>query len=748
MWELQLRRAPSASGRAGRGDRPTFVRGLGAAPRRGLLGASVIALSIGAMASSAAAPARAAEGATIQELVVTAQKREQQLQDVPISISVVSKDTLESGPISTVNEALRGVPGVAFYENGQAGMVKFAVRGVTSNTSLFNGSSTVGYYIDEIPFAFVRYPVSPDVGAFDIERVEVLRGPQGTLYGANSLNGVIRIMTEDADLNEFGGRARATVSATKWGGENARGDVALNIPIAPGKLALRVVAGVSEMSGWLDRPATPHPILGSDPDKDVNNSRARNLRLKLNAQPTDNLDVEFFTWFSRTDRGAASDGPRGNRITQKRIPEPIDTDFDAYGLTLNYDFQAFAVTSATSHIKFENAGILDAGNDRLLTWIGSEMTSQEIRAVSTTAGPWRWSLGGIYRDARDFQFSDFTLKSVAGFTGVSDNIYTSESFAVYGEITRLLLDERLELTAGLRYFEDKAASNERQALSTAAGVFPFGVRKDKFDALTPRVVATYHPDDSSSIYASYSQGFRSGFAQNGEVQRLSGGLAPSIEPDLLTNYEIGAKGALLDGRLTYDLAAYYIDWDSTVQVVATTLGTGAGAFTFNGAVNAPGASGFGVDAGLTFRATDRLRLSGGFSWNGLEFDRDVLSGGRVIFDKGMRLAESPEYTANAGIAYDVPLSAGFAAELAASVGYTSRMYTGTLITAGGPFYSDEITQVRASARLISPANWSATLFVDNLTNETGFVRGSGNPAASTGDHLRPRTIGLQLDLDF
>ena len=128
---------------------------------------------------------------------------------------MVSGETLESGAVSSIADVLRGVPGIASYENGQAGLSKFAVRGVTSNNSLFNGSSTVGYYLDEIPFAFVRFPVSPDANAYDIERIEVLRGPQGTLYGANSLNGVIRVLTEDADLNEMQLKARTTGSNTR-----------------------------------------------------------------------------------------------------------------------------------------------------------------------------------------------------------------------------------------------------------------------------------------------------------------------------------------------------------------------------------------------------------------------------------------------------------------------------------------------------------------------------------------------------
>nr|WP_047169330.1 TonB-dependent receptor [Sphingomonas sp. Y57] len=700
--------------------------------RAGLLAATAFgACQAGAQAVGQGSPAAQEEAQS--EIVVTAQRREEALSQVPISISVLSNRTLEAGAISSVNDAIRGVAGIAAYESGQAGLSKFSVRGVTSNNSLFNGSSTIGYYLDEIPFAFVRFPVSPDAGSFDISQVEVLRGPQGTLYGANALNGVVRVMTTDADLDDVSVKGRATLSRTRSGGTNYRGDAAINLPIVTDKLAARLVVGYADQSGWLNKRAG-----GAD---NVNDSVSKNFRLKLNAAPSERLSLETLVWLSRAERGASNEGTPGNRITTTVLAEPIDTDFDAYGLTIGYEFDGFSVTSATSHIKLDSSSVADRAGDRLLTAIGAKLTSQEVRLVSNGKGPFSWSLGGIYRDARDTQFSDFTLDRIPTFLGVSDNVYTSKSFAAYGEVTAHLLGDALDVTGGLRYFTDKEASNERQALST--GVAPFGVRRDKFDAVTPRAVITYHPDRSSSLYASYSQGFRSGFAQNGEVLRLSAGLASSIKPDRLHNYEIGAKAGLFGGVLTVDLAAYYIDWKDTVQVVTTSVGNPNNPITFNGAVSAPGANGFGADIGLSLQPSKRVRIDGSFSWNNLEFAKDVRSNNVVVFPKGTRLVDSPKYTASASINLNQPVSDDLTAEASASVNYTSKMLTGTILAR---FPANDITVVRLNAGLRSAAGWTIGVFADNLLDEKGFTRATGLlNGIVNGDHIRPRTIGVQLD---
>lgn len=711
--------------------------------RISIICAAAAAVTFVLASQGAVAQAQSDGGETIlEEIIVTAQKREQRLQEVPISISVLSGDQLDRGTFTSINDALRDIPGIAMNNNPQTGMAKFTVRGVTSNPSIFNGSSTVGYYLDEIPFAFARFPLSPDANAYDLERVEVLRGPQGTLYGASSVNGVIRVLTEDANLDESEFKTRATLSSTDGGGENYRVDAAASIPLIPGKLAVRAVAGYSDYDGWIEQPLSGR--------ENVNDAQQKNFRIKVNAAPTENLGVEFMAWIARDERGGY-DGSflddQGNQYVITHVPEPIDTDFDAFNLTLSYDFSAFSLLSSTSYMNFENEGVLDdpaPEDDVFITRLYGKLASQEVRLTSRSDGLWKWSLGAIYRDGEDTSKQNFEGVLFAPFFPTFFwNVYESKSYAVFGELSRLFFDNKLEITAGLRYFEDESTSNEIDT-GNLAEIPPFGIQSDTFTSVTPRVVVAYLPNENVSFYASYGEGFRSGFSQNGTVLRNSSGLAPAVEPDTFKNYEIGMKGRALGGRFTYDLAGYYMDWQDTVQVLPFPLETPAGVFCcFVGAGNSESASGFGVDAGVTMNVTDRLDLGVTASWNDLAFDADVVAGdGTVRIPEGSRLAQSPELTAGARIDYSLPLGETYSGGFHASVNHTSRLNTPSINPIA--VKSDDITRVRTSFSVLSPERWSVMAYVDNLTDEDGSIRG-GLAGIFPPDRLRPRTYGVQLD---
>lgn len=666
------------------------------------------------------------------EIIVTAQKRSESLQNVPLSVSALGGQALESSSVTSVNDALRSVPGVTSYNSFQGGMTKFAVRGVASNPSLFNGSSVVGYYLDEIPFAFARFPVSPDANAYDMERVEVLRGPQGTLYGANALNGVVRVLTHDADLDDVQIKARATGSTTRNGGESFRGDAAVNIPLIPGKLALRAVLGYADTAGWIDL-----PVAGI---RDVNDGKTKNLRLKLNAEPTDNLKVEGLVWLNRNEIGS-SNNSRDDRTWLARFRQPANTNFDAYGLTLSYDFPTFSILSATSHIKFRNASLIDApvGGARHWTELAARLWSQELRAVSTGEGPWGWSVGAIYRDAQDNQRQRFdTLNSGLWL----DFDYGSKSYALFGEISRKFLDDRLTVTGGLRYYKDKTSYHENAYWNTNP-LLPD--RRETFDAVTPRAVISFRPNTNLSLYASYSQGFRSGFSQNGLVLRITDA-AQSVRPDRLHNYEVGAKGKLLDGLLEFDASLYYIDWKDTVQVLNVIVNTPVGVFGVNQAINSSSASGLGADLAVTLRPARGFSVGGTVSWNNLEFDRDVYSGTAVLFRKGTRLPESAKLTATGQIGYNFDISDDYNASFSAAVTHSSSIYN----TAGFTLLQgDNITKLDLEMKLKSKNGWSVSLFADNITDEDGRIRRVGpQPVNDYADRLRPRTVGVQFEFEM
>ena len=697
-------------------------------------------------ATASAADTKSASGTNIEEITVTAQRRQENLTNVPISISVLGNEELDRFTGQGVSEALATVPGVKFTEGFQAAGTQLGIRGVTASGPLFNGSSPVAFYVDGVPFGLVKTAVLPDANPYDLERIEVLRGPQGTLYGASALNGVVRVLTHDADLEDFEFKSRASLSSTEEGDESYRADAAINAPVVPGKLAVRASVGYNKVGGWIDSPV----------EEDSNDADLRSGRLRLNAQATEKLSLGLSAWIVRNDYGAPSFSDDNNEFPGASSPtavtsdQPSSVDFEVFGLNIGYDFGAFTLSSVTSHIDYTNHSKLDFspffGTPFVFrTDLESEVLAQEIVLTSTSQGAWRWSLGGFYRDAED------RLDEFPATNHFSD---LSESFAVYGELTRVLADGAFELTGGLRYFEDEVTQRENSPFDGDT-TRPLYSRTRTFDNVSPRVVLTWHPSEGSTLYGSYSEGFRSGFNQNANVAVALPDIPPANE-DTLKNFELGAKGSLFDGRLQYDAAAYYIDWQDVQQTLGVLIGTGI----FTAVVNGESASGPGFDFAVTAHATDALVLGATFSWNDLVLDEDVVVPALravpapptvvdvVLFQKGERLNYSAKSTVGASAEYTFSLgSAGLEGSFSASAQYSARQDNRTLSgTNVNINESDDTVIGRTSFSLSSPDRWTASLFVDNVNNERG------SPARSSLDmysmRLRPRTYGVQLEFGF
>lgn len=676
--------------------------------------------------------------AKLEEIVVTAQKREERLQDVPISISVLGGTDLDKSTARSISEALGRVPGVSITEGIQGGGPQIAVRGVTAGGPLFSGSSPIAYYLDSVPFGLIKTAIAPDSNAYDLERIEVLRGPQGTLYGASAQNGVVRVLTKDANLSDFELKARTSGSSTDGGGENYRGDLALNVPLVEGKIAARAVVGYQNMSGWIDKPN----------DKEANDAQLQNMRLKINAQPSDDLSIGLSAWLSRNDFGAPSQGDEAGRLSSI-LDESIETDFDAYGLKIGYGVGGYSISSMTGYLDYTNEGTLDLtplfGAGTLFTGLNSRVFSQEVVVNSPRSDTWRWSIGGIYRRATEDMVQSFTVFAIPPGNFFNE----SESFAVFGEVSRLFLDGRLELTAGLRHFEDDVSQEQNLDISNPAS--PWILANASFHANSPRGVLTWHTNDHLNVYASYSEGFRSGFPQNANIPASF----PPLEADNLKNYELGAKGALLGGRFRYDTAIYFIDWQDVQQTLGVLYGDPPVPVT--ALVNGESASGVGLEFGISAEPVENLQLSLNFSWNDLTLDNEVRSfpaggppGGVVVFGKGDRLNSSPEYSAGASADYLFALGGGgLNGRLSASANYTSAQDARSL---AGPTLairqSGIMTVARTSFSIESPDRWAASIFVDNVNNEKDSPRAETYGAPEFAQRIRPRTIGLQLEYRF
>jgi iron complex outermembrane recepter protein len=670
-----------------------------------------------ALAQTSTAPAQAEPAQQdSSEIVVTAQRRQESLTKVPISIAVMTGAALDTSSAEGVVEALRSVPGVTTSQYFQGGGSGVTVRGVTANAPTLNGSNPVSYYLDTVPFSFVKSAIAPDSNAYDLQRVEVLRGPQGTLYGASALNGVVRVLTNDADLSKVDFKARGALSYTQEGSVNYRADGMINVPIVEDKLGVRLVAGYTDNDGWLDRP-----------NKDnFNTSRNFSLRAKVGFQPVEELRIDFSYWRARDSYGGPSIGNQ-DYYRGTRVPEPMSIDYDSLGLKIAYDFGGVTLTNASGYLTLDNNGIFDyAGtifNTTLTSQFKTKIFSNETTLSSNGSGSFSWSLGGSYRSARD-ELIQATDPNFFNYTGID----RSNAFAIFGEATQEL--GQFKLTGGLRYFKDRVSA--RAEVPVAAPV------KANFSAVTPRVVLSWQPTPGTNAYASYSQGFRSGALQ---FQGLVPASFPTLKPDRLHNYEIGLKTGL-GASLTFEGAVYYIDWQDVQQSLRIPFNQAV----VTALVNGTSASGFGVDAKLSAKLTPEFTVSVAGNWNDLTLDAPVISDGVALFDKGDRLNRSPASTIAGTADYAFSIG-GRKANLSGALNYTSPQEDRT-VSGGARLTSRGQSQLLGSARFAVEASEHvrATLFVDNITNQNHFIVGAAGIGTRDFDvRVRPRTFGIQLE---
>lgn len=688
---------------------------------------ALLAASAGVVSTPSAAGDRNLAG--VEEVIVTAQRRAERLQEVPISISVLGGETLDRGSSRSVADVMNDVGGVSMFERAP-GNAQIAVRGVMPDQGV--GASTAAFYLDEVPFAFVSTSRLPDANAFDLERVEVLRGPQGTLYGANALSGAVRVLTSDAKLDDFEAKGRVRASETTQGGNNYGGDLALNVPLVPGKFAVRGVASYADLSGFVDS-----TISGK---RDFNDARTESYRLKTNYRATDKWSLELGLSRTRVQNGGPSSAKDDELTTDFTDNQAEESDYTTYNLVSVYDWSTVSLLSSTSYVDFQSDShpeILLGGVFRLnfISNLGLRSFAQEFRLNSNLAGPWQWTAGAMYKDT-----TETLLQNAAPLLPTSyKNLEGSKSYAAFGETTREFNGGKVALTTGLRYFADRVDSVQRGAFFPGPLVPP---RDDNFDRTTGRVVLTLKPSPDRMFYGSISTGFRSGLIQPPAVTSTNPEF-PDLKPDSLINYEVGTKGALGNGTFVYDTAVYYTEWDDTQQGLITPQG-------FSARVNAGKASGAGVDAGFTYQPNDAFALQLSVGWNGLELDEDVFSSGSVLFEKGARVNLSPEWTGSLGGSYrvDMPMQ-DVQAVLSANFAYRSSVVLRYLTGAPPPVTSesDDIRSLRASFGL-QGARWSVDLYGDNLLNETPAVTPADLTIANNSVRLRPRTIGLQATFNY
>ncbi|MFM8499891.1 MAG: TonB-dependent receptor [Chakrabartia sp.] len=701
---------------------------------------SLFALIGGWSCAANAQDAAPAENAAETEIVVTAQKREQLLTDVPISITAISGDALAKRGASTIEDLQYAVSGVSITQFSP-GQQRVQMRGV----SVFSGLPTVGVYLDEMPLNLESNQTGQDVRLLDIKRLEVLRGPQGTLYGQGAVGGSIRYITNDVDLNSVTGSASGEVAAIDGGGVNWKGDAVVNVPLSEDRVGLRLAGSYQRFGGWID-----NPLLG---DKRVNSGHSYALRGKLRFDLSDAFRIVLTAQHQDLKLGAnnLSDGAQ-------QVFDTVPTPFTSRATLLNglatYDFGGVTLLSSSSYIKRKDVLIYDLTPTLgpfipLLTGAPTppgttvattqprtaEVFSQEVRLSSNGEGPFIWTVGGFFRDSKSRINASSTVTpnilppGLTLFASSGTSPEDSRSWAVFGEGSYELSDT-LTALVGLRYFEDRRTQD---AVSTIFGATAIDKQQATFTALSPRFNLSWQPNDRVNIYANVGKGFRSG---GFNVTSSGGGAAVpgSFTPDVLWTYELGAKFQSDDRKFSADLAVYRNVWND-VQSVTNIPGLPTNFTTNSGKI-----TGWGVDGSLSYVPLPGLTLSLTGGWNNMTYRTNTAD--HLVGDPADYV---PRFTGSASAEYRFDLGS-VKSFVRVDYQHADRYQAFFRNFSPAPVFSDPQDILNTQVG-ISGSNWSGTFFIRNLLNRDSVIYPAFasliNPA-----RLQPRSIGVSFSINY
>ncbi|HUN70749.1 MAG TPA: TonB-dependent receptor [Steroidobacteraceae bacterium] len=730
-----------------------------------LLGASAVA------GAATAAPADSPQGneaapMQLQEVIVTAEKRRQPLLEAPVSVTVVSGQTLDQRHEVKLADYLAQIPGISVQDNGY-GQVDFSIRGIGSSPNL---APTVGVEVDGVPIgssnAAGDAALKPDIDPNDMANIQVLYGPQGTLYGDDAMGGLIEYTTVKPDLSHFSGRVEADVSQVQGGGVGDAQRAMVNLPVIDGTLALRITGFLRHDPGFIDDVESGQDNVNDDSAKggrvDVLWQIAGNASLRLNALAQDgtaNGDAEEilnpdYQSVNGDLKSIGQAGFNGFQSKYRFYTATLDIDLGwAHLLSLSgyntTDFdakldltQVFGPIFGTPPFVLYPLGQTD----------GTNKFSQEIRLTSPSNQPLEW-IGGLYYTREQTSFAQtltaFDTQTNGPFPGFPTSVLsapllnpptTFHDYAGYLTLT-YHFSPKFDVEAGGRYTTETTDVPESSATGLIAGA-PTPASSEKDDATTFLASGRYHISADEMAYLRVASGFRPG-GSNGVLP----GVPPTYGPDKTINYELGYKGAYLDKRLEIETALFYIDW-SNIQLEA--LNEYSEGFTVNGnKAKSQGAQfsgqyliGDGFSAQLSLTYTDAAMNGAGPASSGATAGAALPYANRWSgnFSLEKRFPITPRWQGSAQVVYNY---------------FGDRYGPFNSVTPPAPaepqvFIPDYSTVDFLAG--ITDGRYSVNLFLRNLSNARGITSlqaegggGNGNLQATI---ITPRTIGLSLTANF
>ena len=734
--------------------------------------------------------ASAQDDEAVDLIIVTAQRRSEALAEVPMSITVLGGDMLERQRILNFEDLVAQVPGFSLNTN-TPGVSRITLRGVNTG----GVAATVGVYVDDVPFGsstgLVNGAVlSADIDTFDLARVEVLRGPQGTLYGASSLGGTLRYITNPPNTDEFEARAQASVNTVEGGGTGYDVTGVANMPVSD-NVAIRASGFYRHDDGYLDSignnpiPSLTDPlnpaVAGTRVEKDVNpvDTFGGRITALFNFSDEVSLKLGAFTQNIESEASNVVDAdpstlePVSPGNIQSRYQfDSTDIKYRVYSANLDWDFARFTLQSVTSYATFErdlrddiaaNTGLLGGLPAASIAtfYLGDPVTrplsavqdqvdstdkfTQELRLVSPESDSLEWLLGLFYTN-EDSELSQIFLPVESGtetvasdLPSIADGTVKSDydEFAAYANAT-WHVTPRFDLSFGGRWSDNDQTASQTLTIGLIGATQDFDNAKSSESPFTWSISPRFEMNDNVSLYARVATGFRPG-GPNILPTGAPAGVPTLYDSDELTSYEVGLKADAPGGMFSIDMSGYFLDWkDVQLFVVVNNVGINANGGT---------AESKGFEFAATARPTDELTLSFNWSYTDayLTEDTDPLVGGV----NGDPLSFVPKWAFGFDADYTWPLAGDANAFVGANIGYVgdrpadfgNRGSDGSIREA--PAYTT--VDLRGG---VDFGRWYLELYAKNLSDETGVndIVGEGvlpNGLVGLG-LIRPRTYGLTV----
>lgn len=734
--------------------------------------------------ANATTPASQSDSDLLERIEVTATRRTTTLQETPVAISALSGKTLKRTGITSVSEFTKMVPGMRIEESSP-GNQRISLRGVTAP-----GEGTVGIYYDETPLSG-SVGVSSNAGGrppmaslFDVNRVEVVRGPQGTLYGAGSMGGAIRTIF-NKPIDDFEGAVELSTGTIEHGGTTSSVDAMVNVPLIEGVLDARVVGFKKSSDGYVD-----NTFLGIE---DTNDYDKEGGRIMLRYTPSEDITLDAMYLMDSTEAGNGQWHPTvGEFESVSQINQPFEDTTKLYSATLNWEMDFATLTATTGYFKrwtefnMDDSYYIDtyltedrcqsrwndgtACDEATLTeyydYVNGltpavlqhkgYMTNKthEIRLTSNMETAIDWTVGAFYQKRNDYvQSQDGAADAATGELIEPMELFYRryilddlEQKAVFGEVTWHTTD-KLSLTVGSRWFDyDKVVTGETTDAWELINAFEKPRTSQEFSEsdFMFKFNAAWEVDADMMVYATAAEGFRPGGANNviGLEEMLTG-----YQSDSLWNYEAGFKSSWLDRDVQFNAAAYLIDWEN-MQVRGRTTD---GAFSFLSNAGTAQITGLELESG--WRVTDDFLLTGNMNFLSAELTADQVSD--VILAPGQdgdRIPYIPEVTAMIAATWTLPaLIDGFDGSVRADANYVGSSYSE--LRPDDTYYLklDSYTLANVRFNLDNYDNgWGLSLYVNNLfdKNAITYISGSSSYPNVFASSAQPRTVGITVRKDF